>query len=218
MDKKLLNKAITIAEKVEKLQGNKTVMKVKDEKGLTYTVYKTKQDGSTSVAWDQILDLNIGDTVQIGYVEDLGEYQGKKVTYRTIRNFNKDIGEGQKQYNQYNPAPQAKSSNTGQSGRSGEVSRDEFSRRLGIQGHLNALLSNPTVIGGEERLSFKGIIRHAIQIEDELEVLLNPSPVRQAVLKSNPQFFDDPTNGEMNPMVNDDEPPLDLYDDIPFGN
>lgn len=98
MDNKLLNKAITISAKEEKLQGNKPVMKLKDEKGLTYTVYKTKQDGSISVAWEQIQELSVGDTVQIGYVEDLGDYQGKTVTYRTIRNFNKDIGEGIKNY------------------------------------------------------------------------------------------------------------------------
>jgi hypothetical protein len=93
-DNKLLNKAITISGKEEKLQGGKPVIKLKDEKGLTYTVYKTKKDGSTSVAWEQLQELNVGDTVQIGYMEDQGEYEGKTVTYRTIRNFNKDIGEG----------------------------------------------------------------------------------------------------------------------------
>jgi hypothetical protein len=67
---------------------------LKDEKGLTYTVYKFNLDGAESVAWGQLQSLNLGDTVQIGYVEDLGEYEGKSVTYRTIRAFNKDIGNG----------------------------------------------------------------------------------------------------------------------------
>ena len=113
-DNKLLNKAITISAKEEKLQGRKPVMKLKDEKGLTYTVYKTKQDGSTSVAWEQVQELSVGDTVQIGYVEDLGDYQGKAVTYRTIRNFNKDIGEGVKNYNQNNAPASVQSPRHGQ--------------------------------------------------------------------------------------------------------
>jgi hypothetical protein len=88
----LINKVIQVSAKEEKLQGGKTVMKVKDEKNLVYTVYKTKQDGTESVAWGQIPD--IGETVQIGFVEQQGEYEGKAVTYRTIRTFNKDIGNG----------------------------------------------------------------------------------------------------------------------------
>jgi hypothetical protein len=93
-DQKLLNKAITISAKEEKIQGGQPVVKLKDEKGLTFTVYKLKQDGTESVAWKQLAELSVGNTVQIGYVEDLGEYEGKTVTYRTIRNFNSDIGEG----------------------------------------------------------------------------------------------------------------------------
>jgi hypothetical protein len=95
MDNKLLNKAITLSAKEEKLQGGKPVIKIKDEKGLTYTVYKLKQDGSTSVAWEQIQSLNVGDAVQISYTEEIKDSpQYGKVTYRTIRAFNKDIGEG----------------------------------------------------------------------------------------------------------------------------
>ncbi|MEK6279365.1 MAG: hypothetical protein AABN95_03350 [Acidobacteriota bacterium] len=56
MDSKLLNKAITISAKEEKLQAGKPVVKLKDEKGLTYTVYKFKQDGTKSVAWGQLAD------------------------------------------------------------------------------------------------------------------------------------------------------------------
>lgn len=92
MDQDLINKVITVSGKEEKMQGGKPVMKIKDQDNLTYTVYKTKQDGSESVAWSQI--PSIDETVQIGFVEQKGEYEGKPVTYRTIRVFNKDIGNG----------------------------------------------------------------------------------------------------------------------------
>jgi len=112
MDNKLLNKAITINAKEEKLQGGKPVVKIKDEKGLTYTVYKTKQDGSTSIAWEQLGELSIGDTVQIGYVEEIVDNpQYGTTTYRTIRNFNKDIGEGSQRYQN---SPQAEKPRSGQ--------------------------------------------------------------------------------------------------------
>lgn len=92
MENELINKVVTIKAKEERIQGGKSVMKIKDEQGLTYTVYKTKQDGTVSAAWNQLPDLE--DTVQIGFVEQKGEYEGKPVTYRTIRVFNKDIGNG----------------------------------------------------------------------------------------------------------------------------
>lgn len=92
MNQELQNKVITVSAKEEKLQGGKPVMKIKDEQNLTYTVYKTKQDGTTSIAWGQIPD--IGNTVQIGFVEQPGEYEGKAITYRTIRTFNKDVAQG----------------------------------------------------------------------------------------------------------------------------
>lgn len=86
----LLNKVITVSAKEEKLAGGKPVMKIKDEKGLTYSVWKFKQDGTESVAWGQIPDLNTA--TQIGYVEDVKQDpQHGTVTYRTIRNFNPDL-------------------------------------------------------------------------------------------------------------------------------
>ena len=60
------------------------------------------------------------------------------------------------------------------------VTRDEFSRRLGIQGHLNALLSNPNVYHHslvEDPVDINSLIKRAIQIEDELEKKLT-GPVK----------------------------------------
>lgn len=70
------------------------------------------------------------------------------------------------------PRPsKAESSNLGHSGASGGASRDEFSRRLGIQGHLNALLSNPEVCKAVAQRD--SLIAWAITIEDELEKKLS---------------------------------------------
>lgn len=107
-DQELINKVITVSGKEEKMQGGKPVMKIKDQDNLTYTVYKTKQDGTESAAWKAMPSLE--DVVQIGFVEQKGEYEGKPVTYRTIRVFNKDIGNGvanltprQERFSQPNP-------------------------------------------------------------------------------------------------------------------
>jgi hypothetical protein len=116
-DQELINKVITVKGKEEKIQGGKPVMKIKDELGLTYTVYKTKQDGSESAAWKQMPSLE--ETVQIGFVEQDGEYEGKKVTYRTIRVFNKDIGQGVANH-------QAQTSTTLYQAKNSELKNDKF--------------------------------------------------------------------------------------------
>lgn len=113
MNNDLLNRTITVSGKEEKLQGGKPVMKIKDEKGLTYTVYKTKQDGTESVAWGQIPDLNTA--TQIGYVEEVKQHpEHGSITYRTIRNFNPDLAnttpKAEKSTTEQNPASQGKSS------------------------------------------------------------------------------------------------------------
>lgn len=100
----LQNKIITIISKGEQAGTYGPVMKIKDENNLTYSVYKTKQDGTVSAAWQSMPDIN--DVVQIGYVEEVKDHpEHGKVTYRTIRSFNKDVGEGHNNYQQQNPQP-----------------------------------------------------------------------------------------------------------------
>jgi hypothetical protein len=88
----LLNKVIQIASKEEKPGPFGPMVKIKDQDGKTYTVFKTKKDGTTSVAWDGM--PAVGDTVQVGYAEEDGEYEGKAFKRRTVRSFNADIGNG----------------------------------------------------------------------------------------------------------------------------
>lgn len=48
MDNKLINQVIQLTSKEQKLGKFGPMVKIKDEKGLTYTVYKTKKDGTIS--------------------------------------------------------------------------------------------------------------------------------------------------------------------------
>lgn len=88
----LSNKVIQVASKEEKAGPFGPMVKIKDQDGKTYTVFKNKKDGTTSVAWEQM--PAVGDTVQIGYAEEDGEYEGKPFKRRTARSFNSDIGNG----------------------------------------------------------------------------------------------------------------------------
>lgn len=88
----LSNKVITIKAKEEKAGPFGPLMKLKDQDGKTYTVFKTKKDGTVSVAWEQMPGLE--ETVQASYAEEQGEFEGKAYTRRTIRSFNSDIGNG----------------------------------------------------------------------------------------------------------------------------
>lgn len=56
-DTKLLNKAITISDKIIKDSQYGQEAKIKDENNLTYNVYEKKRDGSTSTPWEQLQDL-----------------------------------------------------------------------------------------------------------------------------------------------------------------
>jgi len=67
MSDKLINAVIQLTSKEEKAGKFGPMAKIKDEKGLTYTVYKTKKDGTVSVAWEQLQKLSVGDMVQVSF-------------------------------------------------------------------------------------------------------------------------------------------------------
>jgi hypothetical protein len=187
MDDKLLNKAITLSAKEEKLQGGKPVIKIKDEKGLTYTVYKQKKDGSTSVAWDQLQELNIGDTVQISYVEDIKDSpEYGKVTYRTIRAFNKDIGEGMMNASAHEESPRTEA-NRGQSARSTE---DSIIRQVAFKGAIEMAVAGKIDLVAIEKYTnaFERIIQG------------HSSPVSES-------------QEELPTIQTDDEPPIDSFEE-----
>lgn len=137
MDNKLLNKTITISSEETKRTQYGMVKKIKDENNLTYSVFQTKQDGSESAAWVQYKNLNIGDTVQISYVEEPKEFEGKGYMARTIRNFNSDIGNGVKQYQNSQPAKSLRYEASGASGANQRgTTREKPMRSVALSGLL----------------------------------------------------------------------------------
>lgn len=85
----ILNKVITITSVETKLTTTgKTMLKLTDHENKHYQIWKTKADGTDSVAYQRLQDLGepVGKVVEIGYKEDAGDYQGKAITYKTIIN------------------------------------------------------------------------------------------------------------------------------------
>ena len=192
-DQKLLNKTIQISAKEEKLQGGKPVYKIKDEKGLTYTIYKFKKNDSVSVAWDQITKLSVGDNVFIGYVENQGEYEGKTVTYRTILTLSTDISNGM-----MNASAQEKSFNPEPNREQYQESREAFGRRLAIHGMVNGLLAGGTEIDQID----SGVIEDLLELEDRIDVQLNASLL-------------EPKATEPTIHIDGDMPPAEVFNDNP---
>ena len=186
MDNKLINAVIQLASREEKTGKFGPMAKIKDEKGLTYTVYKTKKDGAVSVAWEQLRALSVGDVVQVGFAEEVVQHpEHGTYTARTIRNFDRDIGNGMA-----NTQAQAKSSNGGANTAS-QAHPDAFGRRLGVQGHINALVSNPDYYNLGTSITIEHLVKEAIAIEDEAEKQLKPSPLREAVSKYAPSVVEE---------------------------
>lgn len=182
MDNKLINKVITISSEETKKTQYGLVKKIKDENGLTYSIFDTKKDGSESTAWAQYKDLSTGDTVQISYVEEPKEYEGKGYMARTIRNFNSDIGNGHSQYkdSQKQESPRGKAPVA-----SGRGSNDAFGHRLAIHGMVNGILA-----GGKAPEDVIEALGRLLQLEDAIDL----------ALKTPSEFLGDglPTDEEMN--------------------
>jgi hypothetical protein len=136
MSDKLINAVIQLTSKEERAGKFGPMAKLKDEKGLTYTVYKTKKDGTVSVAWEQLQTLSVGDNVQVSFAEEIVNHpEHGTYTARTIRSFNPDIGNGMT-----NSSASKESSNLSHSGASQRGSSDAFGRRLAIHGFVNGML------------------------------------------------------------------------------
>lgn len=183
----LQNKVITISAKEEKLQGGKPVMKIKDEKNLVYTVYKFKQDGNVSAAWSQLEKISVGQQLQIAFVEQQGDYEGKPVTYRTIRNFNTDIGGGLQitPLSTQKPRYEAPAKPQGQSGESRNWDKEAYAKCCSIWAAQDII--NGGVEGAITNLENNHYWNLFIKIKEDSEKRF--SPLAQAALKANPNFF-----------------------------
>lgn len=195
MDNKLLNKTIQISAKEEKLQSGKPVVKIKDEKGLTYTIYKFKKDNSVSIAWEQMEKLSLGENVFIGYVEEINDSpEYGKVTYRTIRTISTDIAQGVANYQSQTETPHSVADFKPQT-----PSNDAYGRRLAIHGMVNGLLASGTKPNQID-------LTELLILEDKIEVALTGTP------PVSPDIADMAREMEDEPLP---EEPLNV-EDIPF--
>lgn len=213
---KIYNKVITIESKEESKTANgNTMVKITDHTREKFSFFKKKKDGSFSAVAEQFRDMELdeGSMVRIGYV--IETYQDKK---GVTRESHKIINFQETSDTPTETAPRAEKPRSEAPNSSQRLSEAEFSRRLGVQGHVNALLSNPGWCGSGIEWSAKHIVEEAIRIEDEINKQLNPSKLRQAVERHAPQVAS-PVDDEWNPMVND-EPPIEAYDEkvegVPF--
>jgi hypothetical protein len=117
MDQKIWNKTITIQEISTKQTTGGSKYVLKDHEGRTFNFFTTKKDGDDTSVFAQFknMELKVGDTVMIGFVEEEFEYQGKNVITKKIINFRETNDQPTQ------TAPRQESPRTGQNSASGEV-------------------------------------------------------------------------------------------------
>ena len=158
----ILNATITIEEVVDK--EKKVVLKAHDgNRVFTYSIWKTKQDGSDTSAYSQFktMGLRSGSAVMIGYVIDeyttqIGGFD-KKVQSKKIINFreaSENFGTGTAPTNNshgVNMAP-----------------NDAFGRRLAVHGFVNGMLA-----GGKTLQQVATSLRDLLKLEDAIDHALS---------------------------------------------
>ena len=88
MNNDLIMKAITLSGEEKKVLSNgSTVVKIKDEKGLSYSFFQKKQDGTISKAYEGYQNFQLGDTVEVHFSEQEKSFEGKPYTLRNIAFF-----------------------------------------------------------------------------------------------------------------------------------
>src|ERR1043166_7630669 len=176
-------------------------VKIKDSNNpkTHWVVWKADYENKDqdSEAYSALQNMKLGETFGVTYAEKDKSFTGREgnvITYkeRTIYNVLPPVAnpepiqntsQAQKPHHGANNASESLPTMKGASGGPLVKGSDDFSRRLGVQGHINALLSNPNVLNGHTAELIPGIVAMAIAIEDEAEKQLNPSSFRQAVQK-----------------------------------
>jgi hypothetical protein len=88
----LIMKAITLSGEEKKVVNGSTVISIKDEKGLKYSFWEKKQDGSFSKAYEGYRKFQLGDTVEVHYSEEQKtNKEGKPYTARGIAFFGEKV-------------------------------------------------------------------------------------------------------------------------------
>jgi hypothetical protein len=162
MDQQILNSTITIEEVIDK--EKKLSLKAHDgNRSFTYSIWKTKQDGSDTSAYAQFKNMGLtqGSTVMVGYVID--EYETeingfpKKIQSKKIINFRETNELPQ-------TPPQGLSSNGGANRDLPGHSSDAFGRRLAIHGFVNGMLAAGATIE-----TIKKDLHALVKLEDEID-------------------------------------------------
>lgn len=159
------------------------------------------------------MNLKIGDACSIGFTEEQKSFtnqKGENVNYtdRFILGLREANGVVVTSIQS-----QPKTSHNAPNNALQKESNDAFSRRLGIQGHINALLSNPEYVNNQIQLNIDGLVQFAIEIEDVAEKLINPSPFRQTVQAKAPKIVEPPVAPDIAEAAQEME---DQFSDIPF--
>jgi hypothetical protein len=152
------NKVITITSvETKSTTSGKVMLKIKDQKNLSYQIWKNKQDGSESVAYQGYEKLGepVGQNVEIAFKEDTGDYNGKQVTYRTIVAV-KPTGQPVSQGNTMVKSQMAEASKKSDDEKWEKINQEkEKSMRW-----MNAL-NNATLLVANGKIEFKDLKHHA---------------------------------------------------------
>jgi hypothetical protein len=226
------NQSANVSEiiQIQSIEASDWGVKINASDKRVFNVSRTKQDGTTTVAWQQMLDMGLkgadpitnspGAKVEIWFKEVPNKHGG---TSRYISSF-KEAGTrpvGLLFGNGGNTSAPAQKSSPGANSEPTRESNEAFGKRLAIHGFVNGMLAS-----GASIETVKGQLNQLIEFEDAIDKVLNPSKFRQQVMKVAPKVVepvepdlpiinqdeDDPTGGELNPMVND-EPDV---EGIPF--
>jgi hypothetical protein len=209
MDNKLINAVIQLTSKEEKAGKFGPMAKIKDEKGLTYTVYKTKKDGTVSVAWEQLGELSVGDMVQVGYAEEIVTHpEHGTYTARTIRSFNPDIGNGVANSSAQQQSARSEAPRSSQGPSNSETFWDMKAYSECVWGYwLEGYTEGAEPLSQKEMDLVWDVFK---QIEKDADKRFNPSALRQSVAKHAPKVI---LPDEDLPVIQHEEH---LEDSIPF--
>jgi hypothetical protein len=193
MNNDLIMKAITLSGEERKVtsQGS-TIVKVKDEKGLTYSFFMKKQDGSESKAYEGYKKFQLGDTVEIHYSEQQRTTQdGKPYTARGIAFFGEKV------------SPSAQPQNAAPRGLQ-SVKDNSIIRQVAFKGAVEMAVAGKIDLVAIEKYT------------NSFERIIQGYPSSQSVENASPeasQSVTEPPTDDL-PVINQDE---DInVEDIPF--
>lgn len=191
-------------------KGGPTLTIIDERKGR-WTIWKKDYEhkDQDSEAYNSIKNYQIGESFGIEYGEKEESFVNKEgqtinFTKRTIYKILPLVAHPTQ-------VSQTEKSSNGEAPRSSQgQSSEAFGRRLAIQGHINALLSNPAYYY-EQGASVQSLVAEAIAIEDEAEKQISPSKFRQAVQAKAPNVV----SPEDEPTIQVENDGIDVSD-IPF--